>query len=162
MSCYIGIDPGKNGGIACISVVAGGKPIVLAEKMPATIGDLWDLVTREFGNTDEHIVAVVEKLVGAPRGPGGKALQTPTHLATLHRNYGHLQMALTAAYIPFDEILPAKWQRPFGLLRKSKSESQTAKKNRHKEKAQQLFPIIKVTHAIADALLLAETCRRMA
>jgi hypothetical protein len=41
-----------------------------------------------------------------------------------------------------------------------KGETRTAKKNRHKDLAQRLFPKVKVTHAIADALLLAEWLRR--
>lgn len=34
-------------------------------------------------------------------------------------------------------------------------------KNITKQRAQQLFPSAKVTHKIADALLLAEYCRRV-
>jgi hypothetical protein len=160
VSTYIGIDPGKNGGIAWITALTERTISVHAEKMPATMRDLWSLIAF-YGGTDEHATAIVEKLGQMPR-KNGKALQSPSSTGKLYRNYGHIEMALTAAGIPFDEIIPAKWQQPFGLIRKNKSESQTAKKNRHKEKAQQLFPNIKVIHAIADALLLAETCRRMA
>ena len=36
----------------------------------------------------------------------------------------------------------------------------TEKKNRHKDKAALYFPEIAITHAIADALLISEYCRR--
>jgi hypothetical protein len=62
-------------------------------------------------------------------------------------------MALTAADVPFDEVLPVKWQTVMGCR-------SGGDKNITKARAQQLFPHVKVTHAIADALLLAEFCRR--
>jgi hypothetical protein len=36
----------------------------------------------------------------------------------------------------------------------------TVKKNKHKAKAAQLFPRVKITHSNADALLIAEHARR--
>lgn len=72
---------------------------------------------------------------------------------TFGRGYGGLRMALVAARIPFVEVVPRKWQGALGCLTKGD-------KNVSKRKAQELFPNIKVTHTIADALLLAEYCRR--
>jgi hypothetical protein len=57
-------------------------------------------------------------------------------------------MALVASGIPFERVTPAKWQRELGCLTKGD-------KNVTKRKAQELFPDVKVTHANADALLLA-------
>jgi hypothetical protein len=57
-------------------------------------------------------------------------------------------MALTAAGIPFTRIRPQVWQKKLGCMTKGN-------KNITKQKAQELFPSIKVTHAIADALLIA-------
>lgn len=62
-------------------------------------------------------------------------------------------MALTAAGIPFDEVSPAVWQKYLGCLT-------GGDKNVTKAKAQQLFPHITVTHAIADAILIGEYLRR--
>ena len=75
------------------------------------------------------------------------------------RSYGNLEAFLIAAEIPFERVVPSVWQREFGLISK-KGETKTAKKNRHKAKAQELFPSVKVTHAVADALLIAEWHRR--
>jgi len=68
--------------------------------------------------------------------------------------YGTLKGILTALHIPFELIRPVDWQRALGCMTKGD-------KNISKTKAQQLFPDIKVTHAKADALLIAEHCRRM-
>ena len=62
-------------------------------------------------------------------------------------------MALIAAGIPFETVTPAKWQGAMGCRTKGD-------KNVTKRKAQDLFPGVKVTHAIADALLIAEWGRR--
>ena len=86
-------------------------------------------------------------------------------------SYGALRMALTAAQISFDEATPMKWQgammcspprprvRP-GLPPPKPAALGTKNKNITKRRAQQIFPQMTITHAIADALLLAEYCRR--
>jgi hypothetical protein len=72
---------------------------------------------------------------------------------TFGRGYGGLLMALTALEIPFVDVSPQKWQGAIGCMTKGD-------KNVSKAKAQAMFPTIKITHAIADALLIAEWCRR--
>ena len=72
---------------------------------------------------------------------------------TFGRGYGALLMALTAARIPFDVVQPAKWQQGLGCR-------SGGDKHVTKRRAQQLFPSVTVTHALADALLIAEFCRR--
>jgi hypothetical protein len=63
--------------------------------------------------------------------------------------FGHLEMALVGNGIPFDRVRPQLWQKTMQCMSKGD-------KNVTKNKAQELFPNIKVTHAIADALLIAE------
>jgi hypothetical protein len=58
-------------------------------------------------------------------------------------------MALTAAGIPFTRVRPQIWQKELNCLT-------GGQKNITKQRAQELFPSIKVTHAIADALLIAK------
>lgn len=153
----IGIDPGKAGGIGFIRPPEGAHAIT----MPDTIGDIWGefnyltgairAIRRELN--EDRCFALIEKVWPRP-GNGVRAS------FTFGQNYGHLEMALTAAEVPFDYVTPAKWQKEFGLIRTDKNEPTTKKKNRHKAAAQRLFPHLKVTHAIADALLIAEYCRR--
>jgi len=136
---YIGIDPGKSGGIAII--FSSGK--AFAHKMPETDRDLLDLLS-EFSADDNR--AVLEQVHAMPG-------QGVTSTFTFGRGYGKLEMALCAALIPFETVTPQKWQKLMGCLTKGD-------KNVSKAAAQRLFPHLKVTHAIADALLIAEYCRR--
>ena len=134
----IGIDPGVNGGIAWIDDEGNH-----AVKMPKTDKDIW-LLLAVLEDTDAF--AYLEYVRSSPQMCVASAF-------TFGRGYGGLRMALIAAGIPFEEITPKKWQRIMGC--RSKGD-----KNVTKAKAQELFPDVKITHAIADALLLAECCLR--
>jgi Holliday junction resolvasome RuvABC endonuclease subunit len=139
MKITIGIDPGVNGAIAWIQ---DGKPCV--EKMPETLADLWDLVVSiKFGNECQ---AYIEAVHSSPQ-------QGVKSAFTFGQGYGRLEMALTAAGIPFERVSPQKWQKAMGCLTKGD-------KNVSKRKAQEMFPQLKITHATADALLIAEYGRR--
>ena len=136
----IGIDPGTNGGIAWI---ADGKPCV--EKMPDTLQDLWELICdihSDMGQMKQApIKAYIEQVSSSPQMGVKSAF-------TFGNGFGHLEMALTAAGIPFERVRPQVWQKALGCMTKGD-------KNITKRKAQELFPEIKVTHAIADSLLIA-------
>lgn len=56
--------------------------------------------------------------------------------------------------IPFDEVAPVKWQTAMQCRT-------GGDKNISKRRASELFPGVRLTHAIADALLLAEYARRL-
>ena len=75
------------------------------------------------------------------------------------RAFGRLEALLISSKIPCDLVKPTAWQRSIGIT-KIKDETKTAKKNRHKALAQQLFPSVDITHDTADALLIAENLRR--
>lgn len=135
----IGIDPGANGGIAWIT---DGKPCV--EKMPDTLQDLWELleniaINSQLDNLKIH--AYIEQVHSSPQMGVKSAF-------TFGNGFGHLEMALTAAGIPFTRIRPQVWQKELGCMTKGN-------KNVSKRKAQELFPSMKVIHATADALLIA-------
>ena len=85
------------------------------------------------------------------------------------KNFGMLLTFLHSNYLAFETVTPQTWQREFGLLTNQLKETtgkreftKTEKKRCHYEKAQELFPHIKMTHALADALLIAEFNRRNA
>jgi hypothetical protein len=65
--------------------------------------------------------------------------------------------------VPCEEVLPSRWQQGLHISPRKKSEGRVLWKNRLKANAQRLFPEIadKITLATADALLLAEYCRRL-
>ena len=146
----IGIDPGIKGGIAWI---ANKKACV--EKMPETLQDLWELIDNirlasqievGFHCDNTHIRAYLEQVHSSP-GMGVKSS------FTFGNGFGHLEMALTAAGIPFERVRPQVWQKSLGCMT-------GGDKNVSKRKAQELFPHIKCTHATSDALLIAEFGRR--
>jgi crossover junction endodeoxyribonuclease RuvC len=137
MSLHIGIDPGASGGLAFIPS-NGEEP--WAMKIPDTHRDLFD-VLRDV-NRCFNCTAVLEQVHAMPK-------QGVTSTFTFGEGYGALQMALTAAGIPFTRVTPQKWQKHMQCLTKGD-------KNVSKARAQELFPHIKVTHAIADALLIAK------
>ena len=136
----IGIDPGANGGIAWIT---NGKACV--EKMPDTLQDLWELLESivfevpDF--TPYQVKAYIEQVSSSPQMGVVSAF-------SFGRGYGNLEMALTAARIPFERVRPQVWQKALGCMTKGD-------KNVSKSKAQELFPDRKITHATADALLIA-------
>jgi crossover junction endodeoxyribonuclease RuvC len=147
----IGIDPGKSGGIAWIT---NGKPCV--EKMPDTVQDVWELIqdiihsgepADRLSKVCGGMKAYIEQVHSSPQMGVVSAF-------TFGNGFGHIEMALTAAGIPFERIRPAAWQKAMGCMTKGD-------KNISKRKAQELFPSMTVTHASADALLIAEYGRRV-
>jgi len=138
----IGIDPGVNGGIAWIT---DGKPCV--EKMPDTIKDLWELlesILRDHAMIyrQSECVAYLEDVHSSPQMGVKSAF-------TFGQGLGRLEMALTAANVPFVRVRPQEWQKAMKCM-------SGGDKNVTKRKAQELFPSLKVTHATADALLIAQ------
>jgi Holliday junction resolvasome RuvABC endonuclease subunit len=138
----IGVDPGANGAIAWID--ERGKSCV--EKMPDTLQDLWELI-RDITNFPRSAIdgrkykAYIEQVSSSPQMGVVSAF-------SFGRGYGNLEMALTAAGIPFERVRPQVWQKAMGCMTKGD-------KNISKAKAQELFPDKKVIHATADALLIA-------
>ena len=147
MKTIIGIDPGKKGGIAWI---ADGKPCV--EKMPDTVKDLWELLLDITEISKRYVApedckAYIEAVSSSPQMGVVSAF-------TFGQGLGRLEMALTAAGIPFERVRPQLWQKEMKCMSKGD-------KNVTKAKAQELFPSMQVTHATADALLIAEYGRRV-
>jgi len=141
---FIGIDPGKHGGVAWQFATAAGQSLH-HEKIPETEKDLFELFEHvaSFGSG----VAMIEKVSSSP-GMG------VVSAFSFGRGYGFLRGCLVCQKLPFVEVLPAKWQKDLGCLTRGD-------KNVSKSRAQQLFPHVgKITHATADALLISEYCRR--
>lgn len=139
MRIFIGIDPGKSGGIAFIP--ERGDP--WAEKMPDTERDLYDLLQIQ----DEWEPFALLELVRSTPQMG------VVSSFTFGMGLGLLRMGLLARGVPFEEVTPPKWQAAMKCRT-------GGDKNVTKARAQELFPKLKITHATADALLIAEHCRR--
>lgn len=149
---YIGIDPGKSGAIAYLHEGCAGVQL-----LNRTERDIWIYLTdlsHDAARDRIEIFAYIEKVAAMPK-------QGVTSTFNFGMSYGALRMALIAAEIPFETVAPGVWQKQFGLPTvKQCGGNLTVKKNAHKARAQELFPAIKITHGNADALLIAEYCRR--
>lgn len=144
MKLYIGIDPGMSGGISFHP--EAGDPWAI--KMPETDYDLLDALKLTWPNNANEWspVALLEQVASRPG-------QSSVATFKFGQGYGKLEMALCAAGIPYQRITPQKWQKALGCLTKGD-------KNVSKRRAQELFPSIKVTHALADSLLIGLYCKQ--
>lgn len=140
MKTYIGIDPGKSGSIAFIN-----KDNYWTVKLSEPLADVIELLqdAKAFG----PCLAIIEQVHSSPQMGVKSAF-------TFGQSFGQLEGMLTALKIPFDRVRPQVWQKAMSCMSKGD-------KNVTKRKAQELFPDIKITHANADALLIAEYNRRL-
>jgi hypothetical protein len=154
---YIGIDPGASGGLA---VLLADRTVAYASKLPDTEHELLT-VLADYGSVQS--IAIIERVWASPQMGVSSAFKFGV-------NVGVWRCALTACRIPFDEVTPNKWQAAMGiaqrtgkttLARTPGTKPHVKDKNIAKRRAQALFPDVTVTHAIADALLIAEYCRRL-
>lgn len=146
---FIGIDPGKSGGIACISSIDGS-----CYTLPYGDDALLDVCKRESAREDaERIVCCLEK-VGARPGQG------VVSMFSFGQSVGYIKGVLEAFKIPYQEIQPQKWKKEFGLNSDKAASAEVCRK---------LFPDIsllatprckKPHDGMAEALLMAEYARR--
>ncbi len=153
----IGIDPGASGGIATLHLGDGQITGYQATKLPETERDIWDLLWRiVFWDAIDHAApggCVVLEKVGSMPGQGVSST------FKFGQSYGMCRAFGIALGVPLHELAPSVWQKALGL--NGKFASKTERKNAHKARAQELFPQAKITHATADALLIAEAFRRL-
>ena len=144
----IGIDPGSNGGIA---YEFNGE--IFAKKMPETKENIYSELASISLMADgfEHTVCYLEKVGGYMPGNSGPAA------VKFSRHCGNIEMALFALKIKCIEVPPQKWMNyfvgklnyPVGLTPHKKK---TLRKNIIKKRAQTIYPPLKVTLALSDAL----------
>jgi crossover junction endodeoxyribonuclease RuvC len=139
MKTIIGIDPGQSGGIAWMN--QRGVEVI---KMPDTERDIVDALRAmiyEAPELERGVKCYLELVHSMPRQGVASSFK-------FGKGYGVLIGVLSALEIPFELVTPQKWQKAMGCMSKGD-------KNVTKRKAQQLFPRLKITHATADALLIA-------
>lgn len=160
MKYIIGIDPGKNGGIALLDQEGN---VINVEKMPETPQDLYSslaqLSSLVAALDDSQLVVYIEKVGGIPGQGASSAF-------SFGKGCGHLEMALLALKMKTNDVTPQKWQKLYSVGHSSITKSTAAEKKEHKlklkAKAQSLFPSLgkKITNATCDALLIAEYGRK--
>ena len=138
-SLFMGIDPGHSGAIAAV-----GQGMVEICRLDETERDIWLWVRARAERTRFTFLEHVHAFRG--QGVAGTF--------KFGTSYGFCRGLLIACEIPFTEVTPVKWQGLMGC-------KTHGDKNVSKARAQQLFPQVQgVIHQTADAMLLAECCRR--
>jgi hypothetical protein len=154
----IAIDPGASGGIAYD--IDGATACVA---MPGTVKDIADEIKNliPYPNNVAGVFCLIEKVGGYMPGNSGPAA------AKFARHCGVLEGILVTLSVPFDDVLPAKWEQwligkpdypkfPKDILPADKSrilsERKRERKNKIKEKVQRLYPHLNITLATADAV----------
>ena len=140
----LGIDPGASGAIVALSMDVEQRTVTMF-KLSQTEADIAVWLEGLCDQVMPH--AFIERVHSMPK-------QGVSSSFKFGQSYGFLRGLLCGFAIPFEEVSPQKWQREMGCLT-------GGKKNVSKQKAQQLFPREKITHATADALLIAEYGRRV-
>ena len=147
---FIGIDPGKKGGIACIDTENN-----LLFTVPYSDKALIDLC-RDTDNSlinNANVVCCLEK-VGAMPGQG------VVSMFSFGQSVGYIKGVLESFRIPYQEITPQKWKREFGLNSEKAASAKVCNR---------LFPDVsllatprckKPHDGMTEALLMAEYARR--
>lgn len=151
----IAIDPGQAGGIVRWWTPTGNEltgESIQALSMPKTDRELCDLFAADALKSDK--IAYLEDLVKYT----GKNMPSSS-MAVYASNWGFIKGALTAFRYRIVLVPPKKWQAALGLGSKT-GLTTTVWKNKLKQRAEQLYPNIKVTLATADALLIAEAAKQ--
>jgi Holliday junction resolvasome RuvABC endonuclease subunit len=144
---WIGIDPGDRGAIALVN----WPDFAVVHPLHGLAYD--ELYNRIGEIKRDHDVrfTFVEKIRPMPSWLRGSIATNK-----LSKHAGAITMALTGHNMNFQEIEPQVWQRALGCPNRSGNKSTS------RRRAVELFPEIKVTNEIADALLIAYHCQREA
>lgn len=140
----IGVDPGASGGIV---VLAGDGRVIQAGRMPECPRGIYSALTGF-----ETCEACMEFVHSSPQMGVASAF-------TFGKGAGWVEGVFAALGINWTTVLPKKWQTEMGIPPRGQKTT-VEHKNVTKAKAQELFPHLTVTHATADALLIAEYYRR--
>ena len=145
---YIGIDPGKNGGIAILSDTIPDVTVRVFSE------DELLHICKTFRKTfSEDCKCVLEKVNAMPN-------QGVVSMFNFGQNYGFIQGVLKAYEIPYELVTPQKWKKEFSC---------TSDKNTSIEVCKRLFPGVNLKatdrcrkdhDGMAEALLLACYAKR--
>lgn len=144
---WLGADPGEWGAIAVVDwpELAAAYPICGLDEV-----GLLELVD-EIRNQYDIQFAFVEQIRPLPAHMRG-----PIASVKLSASCQNVKTVLAAHRIDFEPVEAVVWQRALGCLNRGGNKAIS------RARAVRLFPRIKVTHQIADALLIALHCQQQA
>lgn len=158
---YLGIDPGAQGGLAAVYYSPPEETrVVSAINMPDDDGEIGTWLDQWASYLTLAIIEQVQGYMAPQKKEGDGFVAGSAAMFNFGVNYGALRMALRDRGIPFTEIRPQAWQKALGVTPRLKKETKTKFKNRLLILAKETFPTRVVTLHTADALLLAEYCRK--
>ena len=146
---YIGIDPGKNGGIAFIDI----RPEFVTPLVKTYCYSDEELISLCSDFKDFRVVCFLEQVHAMPK-------QGVSSTFNFGMNFGFIQGVLKAYAIPYELVTPQKWKKEFSC---------TSDKNTSIEVCKRLFPNVNLKatdrcrkdhDGLAEALLIAEYGRR--
>ena len=138
---YVGIDPGKSGAIASISVSK-----MKAWKCPDNAVDMHTLLSLIMWEMNiDNVQIIMEKVWARPNNASRAAFNYGV-------NYGQWLGVLASHEITPEFILPNQWMKFYNM---KKGLEYQDRKRWLKAKAQELYPNVKVTLVNADAILIA-------
>lgn len=145
---YLGIDPGKKGGVAVIE----NDRILLC--LPLTKSNFFEAV--DLCQVPGEMIACLEKVHAMPK-------QGSVSMFTFGEGYGWLKGVMDAEQIRYQEVPPQTWKKEFSL-NSDKQKSIEVAKQLHPE-VSLFLPGSRSRHAkeqdgMAEALLMAEYARR--
>lgn len=138
---YIGIDPGKSGGIAIYDMKN-----MMAYKMPQKPKDLYNLLLP-YANTSKVICEFVHSM---PRDGVKGAF-------SFGENFGMIKSVLDIIECNVEYHSPQKWQKSLGL-KKTAAQTKQEWKNQLKQEAKNLYPEAYVILNTSDSILISHYC----
>ena len=146
---FVGIDPGNGGGIAVLTDNMGSDTAeVITRKFPEDIRDVGVFLKAATNNTTYRVA--IEKVHSMPK-------QGVKSTFTFGMNYGIWIGSLRTLDIDFIKVQAKQWQAHYEIPSNIKYYD---RKKELKKIAIELFPNQRVTMYTADALLIANYCRK--
>lgn len=138
---FVGIDPGGSGGICVIRDT--GVFLSFAKFKGRTEEQISHLFSSIRTESAGYCTVYLEKVHSMPK-------QGVVSSFTFGTSYGFLRGLCAAHGFKIHDVTPQRWQKALNCRT-------GGNKNVTKHKAQQLFPALahRITHAVADAILLA-------
>ncbi len=150
MIYVLGIDPGGLGAM-CLTSLDGSQRKVFAysKYTPHDIAEVLKFTGEIQG---DEIECFIEDVHSMPNNGKKQAF-------SFGKNFGFWLGLLTGLNIPYNTVLPIKWQNVLKVRARGLEYKQ--RKNALKECAQRLFPKLNPTLETCDAILIAEYGRRV-
>ena len=150
MEKFIGIDPGSSSG--CIAIIETDNESIININtfriIDQTERELYQILYFHKDATK----AFIERVSSMP----GQGVSSSF---TFGQNYGFLRACLIGCQISFENPVPTVWMKYYNMKR-DKAETKDQWKKRLRQLAQQIFPKFKVDKFNADALLIANYCKK--